>query len=152
MNHVESWWIEFINSWPLWLLMWYSYFFLSALDLRDCDVDDSSQLRSVEFCCPLLPDYDCNKQRQQRLNHSVIKFFSKPLVITLPHSIFSTFAQLSRIWYEQCLLLWSILSWPDSCVLSDSLSQFEERRLVVKVGSRCKLKGLKQFNCFVVLW
>eukprot|EP00434_Breviolum_minutum_P043482 symbB.v1.2.038765.t2/scaffold5842.1/size23188/1 len=44
---------------------------------------------SVEFCCPLLPDYDCNNQRQQRLNHSVIKFFREPLVITLPPSIFS---------------------------------------------------------------
>jgi len=43
---------------------------------------------SVEFCCPLVPEYDCNKQRQQ-LHHSVIRFFQEPLDITLPRRMLS---------------------------------------------------------------
>ena len=69
------------------------FVFMRNIDLRNCDVDDFLPLRSVELCCSLVQDYDCNKQR---LNHSVIKFFGEPLVIALPSS-FSTFAELGRV-------------------------------------------------------
>lgn len=124
MLYDGSWWINWIGTivtTPTRYVI--LYIFLSAIDLRNCDVDDFSPLRSVEFCCPSVRDY-CDKQQ---LHHSVIKFFNKPLAITLPPRMFSIFAKSSGIWWElvpACLgnvsSFWRIASWTGFLVSSGS--------------------------------
>ena len=102
MMNYDVWWMVMNQSDrdrhenPLPVVSCISFYLQYNIDLRNFDVDDFLPLRSVELCCSLVQDYDCNKQR---LNHSVIKFFGVPLVIALP-SNFSTFAELGRVWCE----------------------------------------------------
>ncbi len=116
-THLETW-----RLWKmvLWLVLHWGASTASLLHLMTwwCDLRAScnsegpasvipqslAQLRKIELCCPSLRP-DCERER---LNHSLIKFFKEPVVLSVPYSIVAeiNWQETSQRETESTCVLW----------------------------------------------